>query len=210
MRTARNRHAIICLVSSIWLNAPVVAQAPPSAAKAEAEAEIRRLKAEQTRLLQEIKSELHRLDLATPASAPQDSTRDERRAKLGQLLGEIERRIRLEDDPRTKFIASANAERAFRPYYERLTRRIEAAGTNDFARENGRSLYGSARVRMTVAADGHLEELSISSGSGTALLDEHVLSLVRQLQPFEAFTPEMRKQADRLVIDTTFRFANEP
>jgi protein TonB len=49
----------------------------------------------------------------------------------------------------------------------------------------------------------------VASGSGQLALDQRAQAIVRGASPFGAFTSDMNKQADQLVVVTRFQFARD-
>jgi protein TonB len=49
----------------------------------------------------------------------------------------------------------------------------------------------------------------IASPSDKLLLDKRAQAIVRGASPFEAFTPDMKRQADQLVVVSRFHFARD-
>lgn len=186
--------------------AATAAPGSPATGK-EASANLVRLRAKQSRLLDEVRTEILRLREHETPSAPPALT--ERRRELESLLREIEYNIALENDPRTKFIELGRNGNPFGKYYSRLMLRIESAGRDDFPKKDGRPIYGKGRLKLVVLAGGTIEYAAVSSSSGIPEIDDHILNLVKGLAPLEQFDEAMRKRADRIVIDSDFNFLNE-
>jgi len=49
----------------------------------------------------------------------------------------------------------------------------------------------------------------VASGSGQFILDQRAQAIVRGASPFGAFTPDMKKEADQLIVVTRFQFARD-
>jgi periplasmic protein TonB len=184
-----------------------IAAAQPSAVRPAESAEVKRLTAEQLQLLGQVRKEIARLRTAENTSTTPEQR--ERRLQLEKLLGEIERKISLEHDPRTKFVEPRRTSDPFTQYYERMMARIERAGSGDYPQRDGQSIYGQGLIRLVVRVDGTLELVEVTKSSGDSDVDKHIVGLVRRLEPLEAFSAEMSQRADRFVIDTRFRFFND-
>lgn len=168
-----------------------------------AEREVARLDAKQRRLLERVKSELAALP-SSPASSPQAA----RRAKLEQLLAEIERRINAESAGRTRYVTAKTPDPAIRSYYERVQRRVEEQGNNNFPKVGGVSVHGRVIVTFALSADGRIERIEIAK-STSEVLSKHAINLLRQLEPFERFPAEVAKSVDRMVITVPFNYTQE-
>jgi protein TonB len=88
-----------------------------------------------------------------------------------------------------------------------MRRTIETTGTENFPQAGGEKLYGSLTMVITLDAKGRVLETEIASASGKPLLDKRAQAIVRGASPFDAFTPEMKRQADQLVVVSRFHFA---
>jgi protein TonB len=61
---------------------------------------------------------------------------------------------------------------------------------------------------ITVNHDGGVLGTEVVQSSGQTLLDARATAIVRSLS-FGRFTPEMRRQADQIVVVSRFRFTRE-
>ena len=192
---------------------PVAAQLEVGDAPADAHRRIDRLQEEQQQLLAQIRREVAMLpppDPSRDAGDPQHAEQEERRRQLLRLLAEIEKRINEENArPKKRYISPATREEVYAIYYDALRRRIEARGTRDFPEYRGRKLYGELTMNVTVDNRGQVVDAEIVRGSGERMLDQRALAIVRAAAPFGAFNPEMRKQADQIVITSRFRFTRD-
>ena len=192
---------------------PVAAQLEVGDAPADAHRRIDRLQEEQQQLLAQIRREVAMLpppDPSRDAGDPQHAEQEERRRQLLRLLAEIEKRINEENArPKKRYISPATREEVYAIYYDVLRRRIEARGTRDFPEYRGRKLYGELTMNVTVDNRGQVVDAEIVRGSSERMLDQRALAIVRAAAPFGAFSPEMRKQADQIVITSRFRFTRD-
>jgi protein TonB len=177
------------------------------------EAEVQQLEAQQIRLLSDLKEQLARMSKPDP-KVTDKTQRDEvekKRQQLMQLLGAIERRINTENaKPKKRYVSPATRQEAYAQYYDDLRRKIERRGTDNFPEASGRKLYGELTMLMTVNFDGRVLDLEISgSGSGDKMLDARAKAIVLQAAPYGAFTADMRRSADQLVVISRFQFTKE-
>jgi protein TonB len=64
---------------------------------------------------------------------------------------------------------------------------------------------------MVISLDnkGRVLSTEVASSSGQLALDQRAQAIVRGASPFGAFTPDMNKEADQLVVVTRFQFARD-
>jgi protein TonB len=176
------------------------------------EKKIETLKSEQVRLIQQLKQELSQLSSQAPVSAS-DGKADaltERKHQLSSQLAQIEKQSQaLQGGPKKRYIGPATQEVSFARYYDKMRRTIELTGTENFPQASGEKLYGSLTMVITLDAKGRVLETEIASASGKPLLDKRAQAIVRGASPFDTFTPEMKRQADQLVVVSRFHFARD-
>ena len=149
---------------------PATAQSEIGNAPDEARKRVDQLQDQQQQLLAQIRREMAMLPPPDPQrenGTPQEREQEERRRQLLKLLAEIEKRINDDNaSPRKRYVSPATREVAYALYYDRLRRRIEARGTRDFPEAQGRKLYGTLTMNITVDAQGGLLEADVVRGSG--------------------------------------------
>jgi periplasmic protein TonB len=175
--------------------------------------QIERMQEEQQQILAQIRREIALLpppDPSKDAGNPEEKAREERRRQLLQLLAEIEKRVNEENArPKKRYISPATREADYAIYYDSLRRKIEERGTRDFPEQNGKKIYGELTMNITVDATGRVVEADIVRPSTSRLLDRRAIAIVRAASPFGNFTPDMRKQADQIVVTSRFRFTRD-
>ena len=138
--------------------------------------------------------------------------------QLNSLEAELAKRLQADGrGPRRKVLTGANAKAvSFAHYYDAMRQKIEAYGSTFFPRANGRPLYGSLIIVVSVDSQGSItsnaqgkDGLSIGRSSGNAELDRQALAIVRASAPFGPFPSEMRKQIDVLDWVSTFEFGRD-
>jgi periplasmic protein TonB len=174
---------------------------------------IEELQEQQHQLLAQVRQEVALLPPPDPRreqGRPEDRDTEERRRQLMKLLAEIEKRIQDENArPKKRYISPATRQVAYAMYYDQLRRKVEDRGTRDFPQANGQKLYGELTMNITVDNRGRLVETQVIRPSKSKLLDKRALAIVQAAAPFGAFTPEMRREADQIVITSRFRFSRE-
>lgn len=169
--------------------------------------------AQQNLLLQRVRAQILSLS-PNPQSA--DMTLDEKiqqeqkRLELSSMLAKIEERIQAENArPRKAYVSPAVREVVYAHYYDTMRRKIEARGTRHFPERNGEKLYGALTMMVTVNFTGQVLDTEVIKGSGNPALDRHAQEVARTAGPFGAFTPDMRKSLDQLVVVARFSFTHD-
>jgi protein TonB len=145
---------------------------------------------------------------------------DENKAvsQLNSLEAELAKRLQVNGrEPRRKVLTGASTKAVvFAQYYDAMRQKIEAYGNTFFPRANGRPLYGSLVIVVSVDAQGRIannaqgkDGLSIGRSSSNPELDRQALAIVRASAPFGVFPAEMRQQIDILDWISTFEFTRD-
>ena len=184
------------------------------ASEAQAQAQLQTLKEQQNLLLAEVRSRLAAMPAPDPnrpdSPAPEQVQREQTRRQLSKLLAEIERRIQTENErPRKRYIGPSTREEVYAIYYDRLRRRIEDKGTENFPETAGRKMYGELTLAVTVNFDGRIHQVEIVEGSGNRALDRRAMAIVRSAGPFGRFNPAMRRQAEQIWVVSRFKFTRD-
>lgn len=175
--------------------------------------QIEALKQQQLRLLTQLQQELSALTQdpsGETAQAPERQARQARQQQLTRELAQIEPRVeKTQGGPRRRFISPATQEAVYALYYDKLRRTIETRGTLNFPQVGGQKLYGQLSMVITVDRRGRLVQTEVARSSGQPLLDQRAVAIVRSAAPFDAFSANMRRQADQIVVVTRFQFSKE-
>ncbi len=147
---------------------------------------------------------------AQSASAQTREALDERRRRLLDMLGAIERRIERDNaGPRRRFVGPRTRSVPYALYYDAMRQKIEQRGTADFPERHGHKLYGRLIMAITVDASGRLLRTRIERGSGDPTLDRMARTIVAAAAPFGRFSAAMRTDADQIVIVAGFDFTRD-
>jgi len=175
--------------------------------------QIEQLQETQQQLLAQVRRELALLPAPDPQrdqGSPTERAQEDKRRQLVQLLAEIEKRINEENArPKKRYISPATREEVYALYYDRLRRKIEDRGTRNFPESGGKKLYGELTMNVTIDNEGRVIETEIVAPSSSRILDRRAIAIVKAAAPFGAFTAQMRRAADQLVITSRFRFTRE-
>jgi len=165
------------------------------------------------------KQMLAKLDEQRMRSGGRRSGEDQKLApQLNSLEAELAKRLQVDGrEPRRKVLSGTNAKAVtFAHYYDAMRQKIEAYGSAFFPRANGRPLYGTLVIVLSVDAQGRIttnaqgkDGLSIGRSSGNPELDRQAIAIVRSSAPFGPFPPEMRNQIDVLDWVSTFEFTRD-
>lgn len=165
------------------------------------------------------KQMLAKLDEQRAKSGGRKSGEDQKIApQLNSLEAELAKRLQVDGrQPRRKALTGANTKSVtFAHYFDAMRQKIETYGSTFFPRANGRPLYGSLVIVVSVDSQGRIapnaqgkDGVSIGRSSGNSELDRQALAIVRASAPFGPFPAEMRNQLDVLDWISTFDFARE-
>ena len=174
---------------------------------------LQNLQDQQSFLLSSVREQIARLPPPDPKDLSKQNElvqREEKRKQLVKLLAEIERRINSENSrPKKRYISPSTREEAYAVYYDALRHRIEDRGTEDFPVFGGKKLYGELTMIVTVNFDGRVLGTEVVESSGSNLLDRRAAAIARAAGPFGNFTPEMRRQADQILVVSRFKFTRD-
>ena len=116
---------------------------------------------------------------------------------------------------RAQITASSAMGVDFAQYYDKVRRKIEHYGTLNFPNVDGKPLYGSLVLTLSIRQDGrlgyirdgyHITDVVLQRSSGNQLLDREAMAIARAAAPFGPFTPEMVARYEILDIIYTFQF----
>jgi len=179
----------------------------------ESQKKLVRLQKQQTLLLAQVRKQLAAMpvpDPDQPSDSPEKQAQEEKRRQFLKALAEIERSINKQNArPKKRYVSPATREAVYAVYYDRLRRRIEAKGTDNFPESKGKKLYGELTMVLTVNFDGRIVSSEIVIASGDRTLDRRAETIARSAAPFGKFTPEMRHEADQIVVVSRFRFTRD-
>ena len=104
-----------------------------------------------------------------------------------------------DDDPRQLIISADTRESVVAAYLDSWKRRIEAVGDEYFPELGDiEGLTGSPTLEVSIEASGQLSEVIIRVSSGSGVVDQAALDILRRASPFDPFPPEISAEYDRL------------
>jgi protein TonB len=102
-------------------------------------------------------------------------------------------------------LASTNAS-----YVRHWVDKVVRVGNINYPSEARRSsLYGNARILVSLRKDGTVKELSILESSGSTVLDDAAIRIVRMAAPFAPFPDSLKEDVDELEIIRTWVFGQQ-
>lgn len=112
--------------------------------------------------------------------------------------------------PKRRFIGARTREYRFARYVEDWRLKIERIGNLNYPEEaRKQKLYGNLKLTVGIRSDGSLESIGIDRSSGTKILDDAAIRIVRiaAQNGFAPFPPEISRDTDILHITRTWVFA---
>ncbi len=104
-----------------------------------------------------------------------------------------------DDDPRQLVVSADTRESNIAGYLDTWKRRIEAVGAAYFPELGDLDgLTGSPTLEVSIYSDGQLAEVIIRKSSGSTVLDQAALDILRRASPFDPFPTEVRSDYDSL------------
>jgi len=115
-----------------------------------------------------------------------------------------------DDDPRQLVISVDTRESTIAAYLDNWKRRIEAVGDQYFAELGDlEGLTGSPTLEVKIEASGQLSEVVIRKSSGSRVVDQAALDILRRASPYDPFPEAVRDEYDRVLFAYKFLFSAE-
>jgi protein TonB len=116
--------------------------------------------------------------------------------------------LAIHDDTPRELVTSVNTrESKIAPYLDRWKRKIEAIGVRylpDQSLLNG--MTGSPTLEVIISASGQLQEVIVRRTSGSKILDQAALDILRRAAPFDPFPEAVRADYDTLRFAYKWQF----
>jgi protein TonB len=113
-----------------------------------------------------------------------------------------------DDNPRQLVTSVDTRESVIAGYLDHWKRKIEAIGVEYFPEQalaSGHS--GSPTLEVTINASGHLHEVVVRRSSGSRILDQAALDILRRAAPFDPFPEAVRVDYDQLRFAYKWEFS---
>jgi len=130
-------------------------------------------------------------------------------AKISSLQAKLDRqRQQYAKKPRVRTLTSVAAKSSVdAEYLFNWQEKVEMIGNLNYPEEaRQRQLYGNLRLLVTILPNGAVLKIDLLKSSGSVVLDQSAMRIVRMASPYQPFPDELRKEIDRLEIIRTWRF----
>jgi protein TonB len=115
-----------------------------------------------------------------------------------------------DDDLRQLFVSADTRESVVAAYLDNWKRRIEAVGDEYFPELGDLDgLTGSPTLEVSIEASGQLSEVIVRQSSGSTVLDDAALDILRRASPFDPFPAAISAEYDRLRFAYKWLFREE-
>ena len=112
-----------------------------------------------------------------------------------------------DEKPRQLVTSVDTKESKIAGYLDRWKRKIEMIGVKYFP-EKGvtQGMTGSPTLQVTINASGQLDAATIRQSSGSRVLDQAALNILRRASPFAPFPEAVRVDYDQLIFAYKWQF----
>jgi len=110
--------------------------------------------------------------------------------------------------PRVMRVTSASTLKSTNAWYvQNWISKVTRVGNINYPTEARRAgIFGTLRMLVSLKKDGTIKEVAILQSSGSRVLDDAAIRIVRMASPFAPFPEEMREDVDELEIIRTWSF----
>jgi len=110
--------------------------------------------------------------------------------------------------PRVMRVTAASTLRSTNAWYvQNWISKVTRVGNINYPTEARRAgIYGTLRMLVSLKKDGTIKEVAILQSSGSTVLDDAAIRIVRMASPFAPFPDDMRDDVDELEIIRTWSF----
>ncbi|MEP1214336.1 MAG: energy transducer TonB [Marinobacter sp.] len=110
--------------------------------------------------------------------------------------------------PRVMRVTAASTLKSTNAWYvQNWVSKVTRVGNINYPKEARQAgIYGTLRMLVSLKKDGSIKELAILQSSGSTVLDDAAIRIVRMAAPFAPFPDDMRENIDELEIIRTWVF----
>jgi protein TonB len=110
--------------------------------------------------------------------------------------------------PRVMRVTAASTLKSTNAWYvQNWVTKVTRVGNINYPTEARRAgIYGTLRMLVSLKKDGTIKEVAVLQSSGSTVLDDAAIRIVRMAAPFAPFPDEMRENVDELEIIRTWSF----
>ncbi len=111
--------------------------------------------------------------------------------------------------PRRKFVSANTREHLYAGYMRSWVSKVERVGNLNYPeRARRQNLAGSLVLSVDVVEDGSVISIRVLRSSGSDVLDEAAVRIVRLSAPFAPLPEDIQREVDVLTITRTWQFSN--
>lgn len=112
--------------------------------------------------------------------------------------------------PKRRFLGSRAKAADDALYLEAWRQKVERIGNLNYpTAARNQKIYGKLQLTVSIRADGSLEKVMIDKSSGSQILDDAAIDIVKLAAPYARFSKEMKSTTDILDITRTWTFTQE-
>ncbi|MET1256549.1 energy transducer TonB [Aliikangiella maris] len=147
-------------------------------------------------------------NLQSDNSIPDAATLIDKSYRLTGLIANLDNKNVNQAHKGRKRTVSASIHRASDALYlDSWRRKIERVGNNNYPPiAKQQNIYGNLTLKVALNKNGTIHEVKILKSSGSKVLDDSALRIVRLAAPFKPLTEEMTKDTDILEIIRVWQF----
>ena len=111
--------------------------------------------------------------------------------------------------PRRHSIGASASEYRFARYVEDWRLKVERLGEANYPQAaRDQKIYGSLLLIVSIKSNGSIDNIELRRSSGSQILDEAAIRIVRMGAPYAAFPADVAKDTDVIDISRTWRFTS--
>ena len=196
---------------------PVLGNEDPEPELKRREERVAELEREAARLLAQVRATPNEPPPSPPAESVAEPTPSAGHDLITQSLQLARLQAQIEKDyqayqqrPKRRFVGARTEEYRFAQYVEDWRLKVERVGNLNYPEEARRKkIYGSLLLTVHIRSDGSVERIDLDRSSGSPILDEAAVRIVKLAAPFAPFPENVRKDTDILAITRTWTFTRQ-
>lgn len=112
--------------------------------------------------------------------------------------------------PKRRFLGARAKAADDAMYLEAWRQKIERIGNMNYpAAARNQKIYGKLQLTVSIRSDGSVEKIQVDKSSGSKVLDDAAINIVKLAAPYAKFSKKMKKTTDILGITRTWTFTQE-